>query len=65
MIKLLIQASQGLIVLSLILVLITILIYHGSGHKIPLKTDLRFGGIVISLILFYFILFWLSRQYKR
>ena len=65
MIKLLIQASQGIIVLLLTLVLITILIYHGSGHKIPLKTDLQFGGIVISLILLYVLLFWLSRRYKR
>jgi hypothetical protein len=65
MIKSIIQASQGLIILSFILVLFMIMLYHGSGHNVPLKTDLQFGGIILLLITFYISLFWLGRRYKR
>ena len=60
--KSLIQASQGLIIILVFIVLLIMLAYHGSGHKIPLDTDLTFGGTIASLIAVYFILTVLKRR---
>ncbi len=60
--KTLIQASQWLIIILILFVLFTILVYHGSGHKIPLNTDLKFAGIVLSLIVIYIILMVVRRR---
>lgn len=60
--KSLIQASQWLIIILVVIVLFTMMVYHGSGHKIPINTDLKFGGIILSLIILYFILIMMKRR---
>lgn len=60
--KSLISASQWLILILLLIVVFTVLVYHGSGHKIPLNTDLKFGGIILSLIITYLILLIIKRR---
>lgn len=50
-----IQVIRVILTLLLCFFAFTWLIYHGSGHKIPLNTDLSFGysiGILIVLIIF-------------
>ena len=54
--KILIQAMQGLLILVTGVVFFILLMYHGSGHNIPLQTDVTFIGAIGIMGLIYFFL---------
>jgi len=62
--KIAIQIIKFFLLVALCFTIFVWLMYHGSGHKIPLKTDILFGVTCASLIAFYFLLFVLRKKYK-
>jgi hypothetical protein len=53
---------QGLLILLVFVVVFLMLLYHGSGHQIPLKTDIIYSSVIVILIILYIILIPIKRR---
>jgi len=63
--KILKQILKFLVIAGLTLTIIAWLMAHGSGHKIPFKTDLIFGLLFLLFSGFTWIIFTLSTRQKK
>ncbi|WP_337043069.1 hypothetical protein [Emticicia sp. 17c] len=63
--KIRIKVAQVICNILLALTLFAWLGIHGSGHKIPQKTDISFGTIALLLLITLVILSVLSHRYKN
>jgi|SoiMethySBSTD1v2_1073268.scaffolds.fasta_scaffold295280_3 hypothetical protein len=60
--KVLIVVLKGLVIIALCADLLLWLAVHGSGHKIPSKTDWSFGITSILLLIVLLVLFFIRRK---
>jgi len=63
--KSLIQMIRVILILLLCFFVFTwLIVYHGSGHQIPLNTDLSFAYTIGILIVLIIVITIINRKYK-